>query len=300
MNRQQRRSQKRHLAKIKVGGLPRSSANRPPTGDTVHSADEAYQSPLAKKCIETGKNILHHYLDQARAPEAVFEIHPSAHQGHVYLSRKVQEIMSNPLETACSKGCSYCCHLLVLTLPHELFTIATKLRKNLSPENFQILREHIHQTALKTGTMDIKDRERTRIPCSLLKAEGICGVYPVRPMSCVGFNSMSKERCQRFFENPYHPELAQTYAPPFLIANGLSTGIMLATHEAGLDATALELNRGLDFVLEDLDGHLERWLRGERIFEHLQCIPDDERYGMLEEMTHNEVMDAMNSFLKPK
>lgn len=52
------------------------------------------------------------------------------------------------------------------------------------------------------GELRGKDREKLRIMCPLLDADGACGVYPVRPISCRSYASFDRAACERDWKSP--------------------------------------------------------------------------------------------------
>jgi Fe-S-cluster containining protein len=85
----------------------------------------------------------------------------------------------------CRKGCSNCCRLAV----HATFPEAVAIAETLVPHQIatlcgyvEALRPHLCQTADMSSYLRTHRREAGF--CPFLTAEGGCGIYPVRPLSC--------------------------------------------------------------------------------------------------------------------
>lgn len=264
----------------------------------LRTPEEAFGSPLALLAMRIGQSTVHNHLDHSKEPMVVFEIY----KDFSYLSvRIVEEALKeerNVPKIACADGCAYCCDISVLTLPHEIFLIAFTLRRHLEPRSFQHLKAHLAEIGPKTGAMTTDQRLRAKIPCSLLQ-RGHCSIYPIRPMSCVGFNSSSKEQCIKYYVDEMKDEIIPIVSPPFIVANALNSGALIAIYERGLDDSTLELNQGLDFVLSkgNLDDLCKRWLNGEKIFTSIRQDEGPLRPQNTNRPSQSEVLAGMSELL---
>jgi len=85
----------------------------------------------------------------------------------------------------CRRGCSNCCRLAV----HATWPEAERLAAQLSQTQQATLAEHVERLRrLAAGCADFKAylrRYRTEMSgCPFLEADGACGVYAFRPLSC--------------------------------------------------------------------------------------------------------------------
>ena len=62
----------------------------------------------------------------------------------------------------------------------EVFFIADYLRDRLSADHVAAIARHVEETWRQTRNLTRAERQRARIPCSML-VDGRCIVYPVRP-----------------------------------------------------------------------------------------------------------------------
>lgn len=95
----------------------------------------------------------------------------------------------------CGRGCRECCNLVVNTTFAEAVAIAATLSEE------QAKAVHVHVAKLRErigGVVDMRGYLRMHRQdiglCPLLDAEGACGVYAVRPLSCRALLSTMESR----------------------------------------------------------------------------------------------------------
>lgn len=164
------------------------------------------------------------------------------------------------VEPACRAGCSACCAMKVSVAVPEVLRIAAWLRITQPAAHVDAVRARVEATAARTAGMDCNTRWRAQVPCALLTPEGTCGVYPVRPLVCVGHNSLDASYC-----GPDKPGSLPTFWPQEKLAQGYAIGVGLGLHDRGLDGRPVELHAGLAIALADPDAGA-RWMRGEPVF----------------------------------
>lgn len=91
--------------------------------------------------------------------------------------------------SACSAGCSYCCHVNVDVTRAEVLAIAERVRD----------RADLIQTLAQRTPMTDDERWRAKVPCALLDDTGHCSVYDLRPLRCRAFHSYSLAACRDAF-----------------------------------------------------------------------------------------------------
>jgi hypothetical protein len=140
--------------------------------------------------------------------------------------------------------------------------IAAFLQQTLPPENLAAARQRISEGVRQRR--EIGNRwMAARLPCPLLVDER-CSVYPVRPLTCRGFNSSDARRCRQSVTERAPVELP-VYQPQLNIATFVLDGLRAGLHEAGLGSELLELTAALDIALTQPSA-AERWLAGETVF----------------------------------
>jgi Fe-S-cluster containining protein len=164
---------------------------------------------------------------------------------------------------ACREGCAWCCHKTVGTAAPEVLRIAAYLRQTLTPEELQVTRARVNELAEQRRALRPDRRSRARLPCALL-VENRCSVYPVRPLTCRGYNSADARRCEQSLE-PASQAVVPSYAPQQRLCTFVLDGMRAGLAESRLDGELLELTAALQIALT-LPDAAERWLAGEAVF----------------------------------
>lgn len=117
-------------------------------------------------------------------------------QAFTSFERNVEEQTRGLPMLACRKGCGTCCQILVAATAPEVLMVARYVRAM--------------ATGFKSVGIDLVDRLTTAAdfvepsgkvrPMALVRecpflAEGICVIYPVRPMACRGHASFNEDAC---------------------------------------------------------------------------------------------------------
>src|SRR5207245_9455284 len=117
---------------------------------------------------------------------------------------------------ACQEGCAWCCHKLVGTTIPEVIRIVEYLRDKLSTDELQATQERIIQTDEQRRSLKEDRWKAARLPCSLL-VNNRCSVYPVRLVTCRGYNSSDPKACERTVKVRELVEVP-TYSPQHRVA----------------------------------------------------------------------------------
>lgn len=156
------------------------------------------------------------------------------------------------VDIQCEEGCKYCCHLRVAAFPYEAAAIASYIQTELPAEQAGEIRKRVAEKAALIAGMTEEQHFTTNIECAFLY-DGRCSVYPVRPSSCAGYHSRSRERCEYSFQNPTDlesgipdsEELKQFHA-------AIDEGIRQALVSLELDAKKGELHTVMAATLKNL------------------------------------------------
>jgi Fe-S-cluster containining protein len=174
--------------------------------------------------------------------------------------------------TACSKGCSYCCHMRVVLTAPEVLRIAAFVEETFSVDECVALARRVAATDEETRGLSDEAWGRARLPCPLLVGDE-CSVYPVRPLDCRAYNSRSVAACRNAFESyadwevPVDSEHQSFY-------KSVQAGLLQALAGSGRPASLLELTAALRVILEGPDAILH-WCAGENVFAAAELPPDD-------------------------
>jgi Fe-S-cluster containining protein len=168
-----------------------------------------------------------------------------------------------PPPSACQEGCDWCCYLTVGTSVPEVVRIVEYLRQTLSPEELQATRQRVAELEERKRRRGLGQRDDARAPCALL-VNHRCLAYPVRPLTCRGFNSSDAHLCELFLQSP-RKAVIPTYVPQLRLMTFVLDGMRAGLAESGLPGDLVELTAALRIALEVPDA-AQRWLAGEAVF----------------------------------
>jgi Fe-S-cluster containining protein len=184
----------------------------------------------------------------------------------IALEKAVQDSYAReppPAPAACKEGCAWCCYKMVGTSAAEVLRIVSYLEQTLLAEEWQALRERVARGAEQRRALSPDRRRRAALPCPLL-VDNRCAAYPVRPLTCRGYNSSDAGACQAALD-AHNRATVPAYEPQQRLATFVLDGLRAGLNESRLDGELLELTSALQIALETPDV-LQRWLAGERIF----------------------------------
>jgi len=149
-----------------------------------------------------------------------------------------------------------------VSAPEALY-IAHYLNETLSSEERGELLARLRKRVEERLGWAMDERWARRRFCIFLREDRHCGIYPIRPLSCRGYSSLSRSTCEDAFAGqvdqvPVHGLVQDS-------ATGVMEGLMEATTALGLEWEKYELESAVLRALEVPDA-AERWLRGERVF----------------------------------
>jgi hypothetical protein len=202
-------------------------------------------------------------LGQGRTPATVGAIVSDAQSHADWLTEGAKQLIP-PRSIACREGCSFCCYLQVITTIPEVLHIATTLRSWTAAEQ-AALRDRIAAHREVMAGLDRDARRRTRVACPLLR-DGLCSVYPIRPMSCRGWNSLDVRVCEADYLDPTQQTLGAIYGPQHEIHIYVQEGMGAGLQASGLQHERVELVAALQVCL-DVPDVQDRWLAGQRLFD---------------------------------
>jgi Fe-S-cluster containining protein len=201
-------------------------------------------------------------LKKGRTPLTVIEV---AAEATAIAEAALAEVKKafRPPPLACAEGCDWCCYLPVGTTVPEVARIVDYLRRTLSPDELQAVRQRVVQLDDQRREMKAGTREDDWQPCPLL-VDHRCSVYAVRPLTCRGANSRNARQCERFLKQRGDVDIP-AYTPQHRMTTFVLDGMREGLAEAGLKGDLLELMPALRIALEVPDA-VNRWLAGEPVF----------------------------------
>jgi hypothetical protein len=201
-------------------------------------------------------------LKSGRTPLQLIDI---ADRATAQAEKTVHDFMATnpPPPLACREGCDWCCYLRVGTAAPEVVRVVQYLRDTLSPEEFARLRDRVARLDEQRRAIKATEREKARLPCVLL-VDHRCIAYPVRPLTCRGFNSTDASQCERVAKSSGKIDVP-LYVPQMRLNAFVLDGMRAGLSESGLSGDRLELTAALRIALEG-PGAVERFLSGQPAF----------------------------------
>src|ERR1700687_2995233 len=185
--------------------------------------------------------------------------------------RRLDEVLeasvrAHAIHVACTRGCSFCCHLRLEVQPHEAFALAAWLKRRFTPESLARVIARLRANAAKTRAMGREARKRTNLACALLAEDGTCSAYEARPAQCRRYHSLDVESCKTFYANPAN-EVLESPLHPAAAHNAavIITHTQHALRDAGLNSENEDINFALLEALENPKAW-RRWRNGKAPF----------------------------------
>jgi Fe-S-cluster containining protein len=165
---------------------------------------------------------------------------------------------------ACRRGCAACCTLRVTATAPEVLAVARWLRA-VAPrlaERGIDLAGQVRAADARTRGQGEAARVGLRQRCPFI-AQGVCVIYPVRPLACRGHASHDERACAdaaagRRAQVPHSEGHRRLRG---LVQNAMQS----ALRDAGLAWASYELNQALVQALDDA-GSEPAWLAGQDVF----------------------------------
>ena len=174
-------------------------------------------------------------------------------------------IAGKAIEVACTRGCSYCCHLRVEIRPHEAFVLARHVQEKFDPARRERALARIAGNLERIAPLTPEQHVRAGIPCALLE-DGACSAYEARPAACRKYYSVSVKTCRDAFGDTAAPLTGELEDEDLRLAgNAVTLGYAKGIEDAGYDIELRELHYALRKALTDPKAQA-RYRRGKRAF----------------------------------
>ena len=205
-------------------------------------------------------------VSQAQTPA---EFH-HAYQGALaaYDALNERTIEQTGARLACRAGCSLCCSLRVEVYAHEVFLIADYVLASFPPEELAALKERLAAHADKVLPLTPFEHATSNNRCPLLRADGCCSVYAVRPQCCRRHHSQDLAACQFTYDHPADLEFPAAHQRELYrtLTEGMQqTAAVYA--QLGYDTTIYELGTALEETLsapeswQEWHNHMEAFVK---------------------------------------
>ena len=202
-------------------------------------------------------------VSQASTPRELNKIFEGARSEFEQLKKASLLFPNN--ETACTKGCAYCCYLTVTLRAHEIVQILEFINIKLPPKEIAniIDRAKINMKQMLPLTHD--ECEHTNLKCPLLSDDGLCICYEVRPLSCQKYNSRDVDLCRLFYEKPKADIIEDSAYGVDMSAAVVIYSLADAFKNNGYDENVYYLNHALYEGLTNLKT-IKRWRKKKKAF----------------------------------
>jgi Fe-S-cluster containining protein len=170
-----------------------------------------------------------------------------------------------PRPIACQPGCDSCCYNQIEATPLEVLTVWAYILA-LPPEEQARLQEAVSVSvqSRRAKTKEQVARSRRRFPCPFLH-QGLCAVYPARPLLCRAMHSLDAGHCQASLEaENLMPD--RYYLHRYEIVCSIIKGLTDGCRESGLTTAPTDLAWGVDLLFEQGETGATRWLHGVEVF----------------------------------
>ena len=218
--------------------------------------------------------LVHHnvreILGRARTLASALDL---AHQAHAWADHLIEKFEAeNPLPRpiACQAGCHFCCYNQIEVIPLEALPV-WRFIQDLPPEERARLENRVNASVSQRSSKTKEEiaRSRAQFPCPFL-SQGLCSIYPVRPLLCRAMHSLDAGHCQTSLQavtllpDQYY---LHRYEIVWSIVQGLSDGCQAA----GCQAQPVDLAQAASLFLPKPEDHelMEQWLWGKNPARHL-------------------------------
>ncbi|PHR90494.1 MAG: hypothetical protein COA78_35185 [Blastopirellula sp.] len=172
----------------------------------------------------------------------------------------------------CGAGCSACCFTVAVDVTAiEAIACAEYLSSYVCSEEVAIIKQRLEKLTQRRRSMTAKQRKETKLRCGLLDDQGMCQIYPVRPLICAGVFSLDQDACNDAAEAVGKEEKFIPLDRPAKVGTmGISAALQQVLVKSKLDGNLYELNSAVLCALET-DNAMQRFLHGEDIFRDAIC-----------------------------
>jgi Fe-S-cluster containining protein len=177
------------------------------------------------------------------------------------IDQAFQHFQKDGAGIACRAGCSFCCHLRVMVYPHEAIALFRYLGSRMPKEQVNVVRQRVIENAENVRNASRDGRAPPRVACAFL-VDGKCSAYEVRPGACAGYHSLSREHCEKTYNDPEAwPEGTPVLKALRYIAEEMADGMDEGLAAAGLSGTRIELQTAVAALIRN-PSLIARWRAG--------------------------------------
>lgn len=157
-------------------------------------------------------------------------------------------IKGKPRTIACKAGCSFCCSLYVSATASELLLIEGHIAA-LPRAARLVAAAKVADAFVRAQGKTMQVRDRARVPCPLLTEQGLCGIYPVRPLTCRSYVSFDLPRCRADAQLPGIGTQVIRSGSLVELRSSLFDQLITKERDRGFAVQSYELIQGLHYLL---------------------------------------------------
>jgi Fe-S-cluster containining protein len=174
------------------------------------------------------------------------------------------ESLPEPLD--CKPGCNFCCYNLPMVTPPEALLMGHYVEQTFSDQKKKELADSIYKILKHIDGLSPYEvvMMRHELPCIFLE-NGMCSVYPVRPVICRTCTSTSAEHCKMIFESQNHRAKLRCYQHIREIFQTVQTDLIDSCRELGCQSDLVHVAEGLRDYFKH-PSPVKSWLQGEIVF----------------------------------
>lgn len=222
------------------------------------------QKEMEQAFINDGYSLAAELSGQSTKAEVLAKIRQLYHQIDLLTDSFMDYSQRNGRAMDCRMGCSWCCYQSVFASTHEVLVIEDYLTNHFSKEVVEGIKVAATEKAGRSKAASNKDLLKMQGACPLLK-NGVCMVYPVRPMACRIYLSSDVKTCVDKYKRPGHKD-AKPALFAFMMDAGqhMNYGFVSGLLEKQLISNEAPLEWLLHQFLNDNE-NFEKWLNGQEL-----------------------------------
>jgi Fe-S-cluster containining protein len=163
---------------------------------------------------------------------------------------------------ACHKGCSPCCTLRVTATAPEVILIARYIRWTEARTKDVNLAKRVVRADKETRGLTEARRVKLKRPCPFI-LQGICAIYPVRPLACRGHACYDRQACVEAAAGRI--QQIPLSEPHRLVRSLVQNAMQFALRDAGYPWSLYELNQAVSIALTE-ETCSTLWALGQDVF----------------------------------
>lgn len=179
-------------------------------------------------------------LEQSRTVTALLNAVEQAEQvadRQITLFRNSLPVGSRPV---CAPGCCYCCKRAPEATIPEVIRVLHYVLDVFSAEEKAALTNRLDTYAEESAAFRPMHLDASRAACPFL-VEGLCSIYPARPLSCRGLNSTDANVCREIADGVTPREKRPSLIPQFMVSSALRMGLRVGVMFEAADPAPVDL-----------------------------------------------------------